>query len=265
MSKQELINYNADKENYEADGFVVIKNIFNTSEIDIIREDAKYIFGLQLAAKGYGYCYTDEGDGTFKRDLYKFFKEHQETFINCGKHIQHLINLHKLSLDDKIINTLKNLGLSFPNICTRPVLYFNSQHLATKEIYYKTPAHQDFYSMGGSKDSVVVWLPLVDVNQALGALEVVIGSHKEGLVTIKGVEGFGLVEKYADKDFVSVELNKGDALFFSSFLVHRSGNNITDSIRWSAHFRYNNMEDSDFMRRNYPHPYIYKPLSKTES
>jgi len=47
--------------------------------------------------------------------------------------------------------------------------------------------------------------------------------------------------------------------FFSTLLVHRSGNNVTESIRWSCHFRYNNLLDKSFIQRGYPHPFTYKP------
>lgn len=250
------------RDRFRYDGFIIVKNLFNPEEIDRIREDAQYIFSLQMASKGYSYNYFDKEE--FESSLYKFFKENHQAFINCGKHIQHLISLHRLSLDGRVIEILNSLGLSFPNICTRPVLYFNTKHLATKEIYHTMPAHQDQYSMEGSDDSTVVWVPLIDVTKNLGTLQVVPRSHTEGLVTIKSEEGFGIVNKYKDNDFISIELSKGDALFFSSCLVHRSGINITDSIRWSSHFRYNNMEDSDFIKRQYPHPYIYKPSSKIE-
>ena len=69
------------------------------------------------------------------------------------------------------------LGLRFPNVSTRPVLFFNSRHLAEKEVYWKVSPHQDWRSMQGSLDSVVVWLPLCDIDVALGALEVVPQSH----------------------------------------------------------------------------------------
>lgn len=244
-------------EDFIKNGYLIIKGLFQPKFVERVKIDAEHLFRLQLFDKGYV-------EGSFEEKLYKFFKERQETFINCGKHIQHLISLHELSLHKKILDTIKDLGLTFPNICTRPVLYFNTPHLATKEVFYKTPSHQDAFSMDPSSDSVVVWIPLVNVNKDLGALEIVPKSHKEGLVTVKSVEGLGVVEKYSDNDFLSVELNAGDVLFFSSFLVHRSGNNITDSIRWSAHFRFNNLEDPYFIQRNYPHPYIYKPISKTD-
>ena len=56
-----------------------------------------------------------------------------------------------------------------------------------------------------------------------------------------------------------VEVKQGDALFFSSFLVHRSGDNVTDAIRWSCHFRYNDLAENTFIERKYPNPYTYAP------
>ena len=113
--------------------------------------------------------------------------------------------------------------------------------------------------MQGSLDSVVVWIPLTAIGKSLGALEIVPGSQRRGLLTSKVEDGFGLVDAFRDDEFVPVETEVGDALFFSSFLVHRSGNNVTSSIRWSCHFRYNNLDEETFIRRGYPHPYIYKP------
>jgi len=59
-----------------------------------------------------------------------------------------------------------------------------------------------------------------------------------------------------------VEVKAGDTLFFSSLLVHRSGNNITDKIRWSVHFRYNNAMEETFGQRRFPHPYTLKPYQE---
>jgi len=106
--------------------------------------------------------------------------------------------------------------------------------------------------MQGSLDSIVVWVPLADVDFSLGALEVVPGSHKLGLLTTELINSFGKVDRFSDDDFISVEAAQGDALFFSSFLVHRSGVNTTDSIRWSCHFRYNNRCEETFIERGYP-------------
>jgi ectoine hydroxylase-related dioxygenase (phytanoyl-CoA dioxygenase family) len=114
--------------------------------------------------------------------------------------------------------------------------------------------------MQGSLDSVVVWLPLIDIERRLGALEVYPGSHKWGLLEADMVDGYGHVRSELDKaKLVSVEVQRGDALFFSSLLVHQSGRNVSQSIRWSCHFRYNNLCEPTFIDRRFPHPYLYKP------
>jgi ectoine hydroxylase-related dioxygenase (phytanoyl-CoA dioxygenase family) len=73
------------------------------------------------------------------------------------------------------------------------------------------------------------------------------------------VDGFGKVETTDSGRFFDVETNAGDALVFSSFLVHESGVNESDRIRWSCHFRFNDLDDPSFIRRGYPTPYTYAP------
>ena len=57
-------------------------------------------------------------------------------------------------------------------------------------------------------------------------------------------------------------MEQGDVIFFSSFLIHRSGTNETEHIRWSTHFRYNDLDEKSFVERGYPHAYIYKPVDE---
>jgi len=245
-------------QSYHENGYLITRNLFPPGDIHEVRKDAINIFKRQLALRGF-YPETYE---EFEKDLYTFFQEDQEAFINCGKHMQHTVSLHQLSLCPQILEVLKKIGLSYVTVCTRPVLFAHSKHLAISDIYHTIPAHQDMFSMKGSLNSVVVWLPLVNVTKSLGALQIVPKTHKSGLMTSSVVEGFGMVNNFKDEDFVSMELDVGDALFFSSFLVHRSGNNSTESIRWSANFRYNDINDPNFIARKYPHPYIYKPADK---
>ncbi len=162
-----------------------------------------------------------------------------------------------------MVDLVRQLGLEWPNISTRPVLYFNSRNLAAKDVYWRVFPHQDWRSMQSSLDAIVVWVPLADIPAELGPLDILPGSHLDGLVTDDVVEGFGQVAAgylTAGKQFVSVPCQgRRDVLAFSSFLVHQSGTNATDGIRWSCHFRYNNLQDRTFIERGYPHNYLYKP------
>lgn len=175
--------------------------------------------------------------------------------------MQHLISLHKLSLNQKIVDLLKNIGLSFPNISTRPVLYFNHPNLAKEKVFHTVDAHQDWRSMQGSLNSVVMWLPLVDIDVSLGALQILPKSHLHGLRTDYIENGFGMVNltPEEEKQLLNIEVELGDALLFSSFLIHQSGSNTTNSPRWSVHFRYNDLNEQTFISRKFVHAYTYKP------
>ena len=244
---------------FKEQGYVLLKNFFEKEEVERIRHEAKQIFAMQMVSHGI-VPPTELREEEFDNGMFKLFEADLQTFINCGKHAQHLISLHRLSLDPRITDVLGKLGLEFPSISTRPVMYFNAERLAKKEVYWKLSTHQDWRSMQGSLDAVIVWIPLVNIDKNLGALEVIPGSHKWGLLEADIVDGFGNLSQSVDETrLVPIEIEAGDALFFSSLLVHRSGTNVTDSIRWSCHFRYNNLHEETFIQRGYPHPYIYQP------
>jgi phytanoyl-CoA hydroxylase len=246
------------RELFDKQGFVHLSGFFNSQDVEHIRADAKWVFLNQMASRGF-VAQHDIDEREFERGLFRYFAEDADGFINCGKTCQHLISLHRLSLHDDVVRKLIALGVKKPNICTRPVLYFNSRHLATSEVYYKSPPHQDWRSMQGSLNATVIWVPLVDISHELGALEIIPGSHLWGLLDSHEDEWYRRIDGLSDEQYHSVEVRAGDALFFSAFLVHRSGNNFTDSIRWSCHFRYNDLEDPTFVSRKYPNPYTYKP------
>lgn len=241
------------KNELNENGYIIIKNFFSKDYINTLRNKAEEIFKIQFNKFGYS--------GNFTDNMIKLFQEEEEIFINCGKIIQSgLIELYKLPVEDNLINLIKDLGLSFPNLCTRPVLFFNHPKLAKEEYYYKTPPHQDWLSMESSSDSIVLWVPLVDVNKENGSILIWPKTHKLGPLPYKSVGGFASVE--VSGDYIQPELEIGDIAIFSTFLIHSSGDITNNTIRWSCHFRYTNMVDQDFIDRGFPNPYIYKPVTK---
>lgn len=238
-----------EKELLEREGYLILKDFFLEKDILKLRTQAENIFKIQFKRFGY--------KKSFKENMIQLFNEQLKVFINCGKIIQTgLIELYKLPFEDRLIQKIKDLGLIFPNLCTRPVLYFNHPMLAKKEVYYKTPVHQDWSSMESSLDSIVIWVPLVDVDIYNGTLVVWPKSHKKGQLTFQSEEGFAKVDYEGKK--IRPKLKMGDIIIFSTFLVHASGDILDDSIRWSCHFRYTNMLDQNFIERGFPNPYIYK-------
>jgi ectoine hydroxylase-related dioxygenase (phytanoyl-CoA dioxygenase family) len=252
---------------YKKNGYLLLRNFFPPDTITVILQEAKTIFLKQFYQKGYiqSVVLSEINEEQFNECLYRLFKEDIECLSNCGKQAQHLISLHTLSLQPAVIELLKAVGITRPVISTRPVMFFNHPRLAQQKVFYKVDAHQDWRSMQGSLNSVVIWLPLVDINKDLGALEIIPGSHLSGLLTDHIESGFGMVkltEEEEQQQLHSVEVEVGDILLFSSFLIHQSGENITNKPRWSCHFRYNDLDEKTFIQRKYAHPYVYKPAEE---
>ena len=242
-------------------GIIVLKQFFPKNKIDNLRESAKDVFKIQF--KHFGYTDFDSEDG-FKNSMIRLFEEHFEIFQSTGKLIQSgLVELYKIVYDDILLDKLKELGISNPLVCTRPALFFNHSKLAKESQYYKTPTHQDYPSMLSSSDSVVVWIPLINVTPENGAVVFYPETHKLGpLTTSLGTSGFAEVN--IDTEIykpIQPSLQIGDIAIFSTLLAHNSGDILNDDIRWSCHFRYTNLNDKDFVERGFPSPYIYKSIA----
>ncbi|RAP27575.1 phytanoyl-CoA dioxygenase [Candidatus Marinamargulisbacteria bacterium SCGC AG-333-B06] len=250
---------------YHDDGLLIIRDIFSKETIRDILNDSKEIFIHQIKANNISNGVYNN-DNQFKEDLFELFKKNYDAFLGAAKLCQHSISLFKASTDATLLNLLNQLGIRKPSICVKPIIYFNSKHLAKMESHYRMPIHQDYRSMLGSSNSIVIWLPLVDLNYDLGPVEFVPGSHKNGIYETETHEWGRCINHkfFHDDSFISYEMKPGDLVLFSAFTVHRSGNNISNDVRWSMHFRYNDIEENNFIDRNYPHPYqVYTPTFKS--
>lgn len=242
------------KDKLEEDGYVILRNFFPKYKISNILNEAYSIFEYQFDHLGFK-------DKDWKDCMIRLFNEHEEIFKNCGKLIQTgLHQLYKLPSDLDLDGQLMQLGINHPLMCTHPVLFFNHPKLAKSEEYYKSPLHQDWPSMEASQNSLVVWVPLVDVNKENGSIIIYPGSHKQGILPFKTNGGFAEVEYEGES--IQPEMKVGDIAIFSTKLVHKSGDILNDTIRWSCHFRYTDMMEQDFIERGYPSPYVYKPITK---
>lgn len=242
-----------EKKLIEKQGYIILKNFFDKEYIINLRKKAENIFQIQFDRFGY--------NEDFQSNMIRLFNEHESIFINCGKIIQTgLIELYKLPVEEKLLIKVKELGLQFPNLCTRPVLFFNHPQLAKEEIYYKTPPHQDWSSMESSMNSLVIWVPLVDVNKENGSIIIWPGTHKLGPLSFDVTGGFAQVN--TEGKGIQPELEIGDIAIFSTLLIHASGDILNNTIRWSCHYRYTDMLEQDYIKRDFPNPYIYKPLIK---
>lgn len=115
-------------------------------------------------------------------------------------------------------------------------------------------AHQDgAKNLGyGADRFYTCWLPLMDIDEKLGGLAIVVGSHKMGFMEHAGSnpssskearsKGFGLdMNKFT---WATSNYHPGDAIFFSHVTAHRGLINRSDRIRLSCDFRYQAINDT---------------------
>lgn len=111
--------------------------------------------------------------------------------------------------------------------------------------------HQD--SQAGWLDyaplHITAMVALDSADAGNGRLEVVAGRHKEGLI---GPLWEPMSEETcADMDWLGVDCQPGDAIFFDSFAPHRSGPNLSDTARRILYITYNKLSDGDHRRQYY--------------
>ena len=63
--------------------------------------------------------------------------------------------------------------------------------------------------------------------------------------------------RITDESFVPVPAEPGDVIVFSSFMVHRTGEEGDGLVRVALSTRFNNAMEGTFVARGYPTPYKY--------
>ena len=132
---------------------------------------------------------------------------------------------------------------------------FNEKALLFKDkINFKMPggdgfkAHQDVQA-GWDRYAKLHITALLSIDPSTtknGCLEIAAGNHKREFV---GEQWKPLKEDALD--YISVPTNSGDAIFFDSYIPHRSGPNMTDEKRRVLYVTYNAVSEGDHRRKYY--------------
>jgi len=108
-----------------------------------------------------------------------------------------------------------------------------------------TPWHQDngvVLPEADDTEMITVWFPLWDAPVESGCLQIVPGSHRDGLqVHCPAPIGTSLTDQYvqAQQEIIPMPMKRGDVLLLHKLTAHSSLSNESDTIRWSFDLRYN--------------------------
>ena len=125
-------------------------------------------------------------------------------------------------------------------------------------------AHQDFPYIQGSFNGITCWIPIFDTDLTVGPPSFVRGSHKTGIMNVceydanqtggSGGRSFKIANQgEIDKCvFANEAVLFGEALIFSTLLVHRSEQNNSKKARVNIQVRFDDALSLDSFNRNYP-------------
>jgi ectoine hydroxylase-related dioxygenase (phytanoyl-CoA dioxygenase family) len=246
------------RDNFLAEGYVVARNILDCSVLAMINVEISELFAIQLRRLGLP---VDAGESreAFQQNALRLLQADVATYISTARLTQMLPSVHRLLICDPILDLARELGLAFPVISTRASIHIMSEALKIPNGYHKSPPHQDWRSMQGSLDSIVLWMPTTPVSAKSHPLEVIPKSHLLGLLdTVEHIMTPTVSDPRVTEDqYVAVPMEPGDVIVFSSFLVHRTSEEDDGLTRIALSGRFNNALERTYVAHGFPTPYKY--------
>ncbi len=155
--------------------------------------------------------------------------------------------IYHFATDKKLMKILQNVFneiffLDYPQIRADDIK--NSHSL---------PLHQEIYGQMSTK-LLTLWCPLSHVSKKEGTLAIIEGSHKQGLLEhefrlVKSNKYHSVKKKYIKKRKIKyLKLNPGDAVLFDPYLIHGTGNNFSNKVRWTFVARYNAISGIKYLK-----------------
>jgi Phytanoyl-CoA dioxygenase (PhyH) len=240
---------------YKSNGFVSAKGLLDRQAIHDISSSIKKTFQNQLAEIS---CMA-AGDDLFAA-MQSLYQHDLTRYKKTAGALWRKFDVYQLMHDQRIIGFLRDkFGWRDIFVPGGQVVHIMAHELKIPDGYFGLVPHQDFPSVQGSLDGVVVWIPLVEVDKDNYPLEVIPGSHKNGLLSIVG-DGKTIWEvspdQYSEDAYVPAEVEPGDVICMSMFTVHRSSTNGTPGrLRLALSTRFDNADEPTFIERCYPTAY----------
>jgi len=229
---------------YEQNGFVLEKAMFDAEEIDLLRRAAKEDRQLDQHSFGRG----DGEGGTVRLSLWN---HPGDTLYGMFARCETIVNSAERLLEGEVYH------------------YHSKMIMKDAKVGGAWAWHQDY---GYWYQNGVLFPLLTSASIAVdpatrenGCLQVLKGSHQLGRIdhVLTGDQAGADLERVAEAqkrlETVYVEMAPGDVLFFHANLLHRSDQNKSDNPRWSMICCYNAARNDPYKEAHHPR---YTPLSK---
>ena len=235
----------AQRAQYERDGYVIVRGLFDAEEIGLMR-------------------FAMEQDPALRDSLYdRKDAEGKSTRMALWNHPGESV-YGLAARSRRVVDTMEDM-------LGGEVYHYHSK-LTAKEPFDggAWEWHQDYgywYHNGCMYPTMgSVMVALDRANRENGCLQVLRGSHLAGRVdhgVLPGEQVGADMRRVAQMkqqlELVYVELEPGDGLFFHANVMHRSDQNRSPNRRWTVLFCYNAARNNPFIAHHHP---FYTPLDK---
>lgn len=217
----------------ERDGYLLLRGIIDTEKLQRLRDQiTETLADLGWILGG------DDRDSA--KSIVMPFREGEDGYFAALDRVVKLEALYSLAHDDGLMSVMrKALGeTAFPHPLSITRLVFPNHPEIT------TPPHQDYRNNQGTVKLTAAWIPLGDCRREDGALAILEGSNRAGVLPLQfhlgpGDRGAVLSEDLLKLRWVSTDYKLGDVLLFPSLTVHSALHNKNPlSMRLSVDFRY---------------------------
>ena len=235
---------------FERDGFAIVRGFWGAGgELDALQaqldELGKLIVGPAFSSTRY-------------RDCCELLTPQRQSLLY--DRLKYLPALSRMSGSEAVRGLCIALGLGLPSLMGCCNMRLDKPGDARHLFEW----HQDTLYLLGSTNAVTLWIPLQDVDLAHGTIEVVPGSHGQGILPFRKVSdkavapGVPFLQRDLSLDIevtqtpLAIEAKRGDVVVFRQMLLHRSTPNHSEQIRWTAQLRVTDVAEAEHRRQRCP-------------
>ena len=233
---------------YDKDGYLIIRGFF---------ADLEPLARVKAEITQLGKVFDGNFEMTATAPIFEMSKVKRSS-LYCG--LRYLPSLTMLASSDLLTGVSRQLGLSMPAIMRS----YNIRMDMPNEEQFLFQWHQDISYLLGSFNSLTYWLPLGKADAHHGSVALMARSHRDGLAPVRctrdnepsstevmSPRDLNLLEKpTVGGEVIDVQL--GDLVVFSQFLLHKSTPNHSDKTRWTIQIRHSDFREPEFAAAGFP-------------
>ena len=237
---------------FETNGYLIISNFFSGEILERFKLDDKGVINAQLDKANEGLM-DKNSDLILSEGIKKLEAIDHDHVAQMYDTIFNMPSFFRICGDLNIENAILSLLRLEPE---SPLYGFTNRcRIDPPRDDRRTYGwHQEVFYTIPYGNYIQTWAPLIyDATIQNGTIQIAAGSHVEGIANQSWIESPGkatqilidndVISKYPQ---ISVEMKVGEMMFFSGFLGHRSGTNVSDEVRYSLVGMYHDIGHKPF-------------------